>query len=189
MFQNLRIRNKMLSILLIFFGISATAVAALDPGEAQSVLPKMYKLDQMEMQAGRLGYSRACRGDVQQFSRMLERDHRAHAAQVVEMARIQRVDLDRVEASQWEASNIARLRQAMARVMSIRDCTFDVEYLKVMRDAHAFAIQAARRSMTARNSGEIRRFIQTTLVSLRRHYATANQLLKRSNRTEFEQPQ
>lgn len=162
------------------FGFSP-AEAQVGKGAPQIVLPKLNLLDIMEINAGRMGDRKACNDRVEEFAQKLVTDHTAHRAQVLALAKARSVRISPARVSQAEYREIRRQQATQRRLQAMRTCAFDKAFATAMVDAHRFAIEVVRASMTNQNGTELRAFLDATLVSLTAHHTEAQALVAHLN--------
>lgn len=163
------------------FSNSASAQDNIDPGAPQSFLPKMSALDQMEIQAGTFGNTKACDVDVKAYGQQLVTEHTAHLSQVQTMAGTANVDLAQVTFTEAESKRFQELQAEMTRIQQIPDCSFDAEFLEAMAEAHAFAIEVVDKAHddVAEDEGndEMEGFLESTQAALETHHERAEELM------------
>lgn len=148
-------------------------------GAPQTILPKLYALDALEIQGGQMGEIKACRKSIQEYAHKLFVDHSAHQAMVVMQAERTRADYRNVIWSSAEARIVKTMQDTMAYFQeSARGDDFDSDFLVAMRDGHAHAISLVQAAMTSENDQPLRTFLKQTLITMQSHYTEARRLLK-----------
>ena len=147
-------------------------------GAPETILPKLYALDGMEIHAGQMGGFKACRKKIQTYADKIAAAHTSHQQAVIDLANQHRADYRNVSWSTAEARIVASMQAKMTELeRRARGDDFDSEFLVFMRDGHASAIQLVKASMTSENGPDLRTFLNQTLAAMTSHYKEARQLL------------
>ncbi len=164
-------------VMTLGFATSALALTTLGQGAPRTVLPKLYFLDNLEIEAGELGIQKACDARVKSYARMLKVEHTNHRLQVESQARSRNIYHARVRLTQAETAEVQKIQRSLIELRAMNNCDFDSDYLFAMIDAHTFVMSVTRAAMTRENDRSLRSFLNGTLASLRAHREQARVLL------------
>lgn len=164
-------------VITLGFASSAFALTTLGQGAPRTVLPKLYFLDNLKIQAGELGIQKACDARVKSYAQMLKVEHTNHRLQVEAQARSRNIHHARVKLTQGETAQVQKMQKSLVELKAINNCDFDSDYLFVMIDAHTFVMSVTRAAMTRENDRSLRTFLNSTYTASRAHREQARALL------------
>ncbi|RZA04389.1 MAG: DUF4142 domain-containing protein [Proteobacteria bacterium] len=163
--------------LLTFAGIAEAATM----GEPGMVLPKLHTINVNEIEAGNIAGRRACDPEVRRLGSLISRDHQRLDASLQAVAQDQVVPLGEVFVNEWEQQNFRKQEAELKVLRAKRDCTFDIAFLKSMRDGHMFARTVVEEAMNDPASMSIRQVLTDTAATIPVHYNGSVELLEKLN--------
>jgi putative membrane protein len=146
-------------------------------GRSEVFFPKAAALNASEVQAGALAARKACRMQVRAYGQLLQRDHQKARQEIALFSRGRNIQLMRPAFEPWEFRNVQLHHRDMNRLMRMRGCAFDREFLLSMRKGHIFAQQVYRNALYSSRDYLVRLHIQRTLPVIQQHLNRATRLL------------
>jgi putative membrane protein len=123
-----------------------------------------------EVEAGRVGESKASNARVKSFAAMMVQDHTGANAQVKSLAAARRVTLPD-QPSEEHKKDLADTNEKTG-------ADFDKAYMKMMVDDHEETIRLFEKTLNDTKDEEVKTFINNTLPKLRAHLDSAQAIRK-----------
>ena len=145
----------------LLFGGAGLAVAA-DPPNTAEVLSKLHQSDQKEIEAGKLARKNGQSKQVQDFGKMLMKDHAEADKKVTALARQQKIDLPAAAA---ESMNMEA------------GADFDAKFARDMLDDHKKDIAEVTEARDKTDDLKLKKLLSDMLPTLQKHEETAQKIL------------
>lgn len=164
------LRHLMFALLAAFvaFGGTARAANTLDP---QDFVDRASESGIAEVEAGKLAENKAQDPQVKAFAAMMVKDHTAANAELKQLAAALELKT---------ADDASLMEQAKAKLLEMRDDSFDKAYAENQVKAHQQAVELYRQAAQS-DQAQLRAFAQKTLPKLQAHLEQAERLAKTLN--------
>lgn len=161
------LRHLMFALLAAFvaFGGTARAANTVDP---QDFVDRASESGIAEVEAGKLAEKKAQHPEVKAFAEMMVKDHTAANAELKQLAG---------ELKLKTADDASLMEQAKAKLLEMRDDSFDKAYANNQVKAHQEAVELYRQAAQS-DQAQLRTFAQKTLPKLQAHLEHAERLAK-----------
>jgi len=143
----------------------AGAALAADPPQTADVLSKLHEADQKEIEAGKLARRNGQSKQVQDYGKMLIKDHGDADKKVAALAKQEKVDL----AASTPAADHDMNMEANA--------DFDAKFARAMLDDHKKDIAEITEARDNTNDPKLKKLLSDVLPTLQKHEDTAQKIL------------
>ncbi|MCP1616467.1 putative membrane protein [Pseudomonas sp. SLBN-26] len=161
------LRHLMFALLAAFvaFGGTARAANTVDP---QDFVDRASESGIAEVEAGKLAEKKAKHPQVKAFAEMMVKDHTAANAELKQLAATLKLKT---------ADDASLMEQAKAKLLEMRDDSFDKAYAENQVKAHQEAVELYRKAAQS-DQAQLRDFAQKLLPKLQAHLEQAERLVK-----------
>lgn len=161
------LRHLMFALLAAFvaFGGTARAANTVDP---QDFVDRASESGIAEVEAGKLAEKKAQHPEVKTFAEMMVKDHTAANAELKQLAATLKLTT---------ADDASLMEQAKAKLLEMRDDSFDKAYANNQVKAHQEAVELYRQAAQS-DQAKLRDFAQKLLPKLQAHLEQAERLVK-----------
>lgn len=161
------LRHLMFALLAAFvaFGGTARAANTVDP---QDFVDRASESGIAEVEAGKLAEKKVQHPQVKAFAEMMVKDHTAANAELKQLAATLKLKT---------ADDASLMEQAKAKLLEMRDDSFDKAYANNQVKAHQEAVELYRQAAQS-DQAQLRDFAQKILPKLQAHLEKAESLAK-----------
>jgi len=149
----------------LLLGASARTAWAADPPQPAEVLGKLHHSDQKEIEAGKLARKNGQSKQVQDYGKMLIKDHGDADKKVSALAKQEKVDL----AASTPAPDHPMTMEAGA--------DFDAKFAREMLDDHKKDIAEVTEALDSTTDPKLKKLLSDLLPTLQKHEDTAQKIL------------
>lgn len=160
------LRGAAVSVALLFAG----PLLAADPNaQAQNFVSAASAAGMAEIDAAKLALKKSQANDVKTFAQHIIDDHTKANAELKAIAQKQKLEM---------ADEPGMVDQAKAKVLDVRDESFDAAYASNQVSAHEDAVKLFTDAANNSADTEIKAFAQQTLPVLQQHLEMAQEMVK-----------
>jgi putative membrane protein len=142
--------------------LGGAGTAAADDAKTAEVLKKLHESDQKEIQAGKMAEKNGQSKQVQDYGKMLVKDHNDADKKVTKMAKQEKVDLGTPSAKPMEMSAGA---------------DFDSKFAREMLEDHKKDIAEVSEARDKTDDPKLKKLLSDILPTLQKHEETAQKIL------------
>lgn len=140
-------------------------------GLEQKILSRMHRVNQMEMEAGRLAWEKGSTALIRSYGERLFRDHRFGDRKVTNLAEEKGITLVAPPSPAPKA-----MKQMMQKLQQARGEPFDRAFLKMMMQTHQNAIQTLRQAAPKLEDEDVQGLVTNLIPILGQHRTLAAHL-------------
>ncbi len=148
---------------VLSLGLSATKAVAQTQNDS---LAKLHMLYLVGVEAGNIGHAKACKDNLKKFSLRMSGNYGFANKKLRTFADQNNFTLNVPPFTATETQNIDRIQAEFLRVRELKDCSFDAQFIKILKESHAFALTVAN-GVIAQESGKVKAFLSSALPLLK----------------------
>jgi putative membrane protein len=152
--------------------------AAANVSDAAKIVAKLHRVNQMEIDAGKMAEDKGSTKAVQDFGAELVRDHEAADKKVLAFAGKAGIDASSTAASSpADQAEDRSDQQNMDQLHHLSGAAFDRQFASAMQEGHAKTITAVTSAQSAVGDKQLKALLGNLLPTLRKHEQTAEKLV------------